>query len=370
MQNKKYIKYILIFFLFVMYFTLQNVMPALSSTYAADTATGRNDENILLNEYSNHFSRVRYEKDITKNGFQVAKAHVSKIDHAVLGRLTLVPAISKDCHRLALFFLRKSGSVAIKTDDLINNAWLTGRARQTNRDIFCVAFCDLNADGLDDIILISTCQNNFGLYAHKTYHIADVLFQDKKGFYRDPRISDKINRFDMNKTHRAVISFLRDGISTEFLFTAKNLDALLANGFKPVRSQCFTERFEKFGVVDVIPGFFNIAGQNYLMVYIIDKKGNVLWNFQTMHDYVNFYEICAISFRDIDGDGNKDFLLIARYVTYDGNGTAVIQKDYDIFYQRAGYFLEDTNFKKSYPCRENSNISVITKMARRHWRWS
>jgi hypothetical protein len=121
--------------------------------------------------------------------------------------------------------------------------------------------------------------------------------------------------------------------------------------------------------VELVPGFFDMAGQNYLMVYIVDSNGRILWNFQPMFYYVNFYAISAISFADIDGDGNKDFLLLAYYVTYDEDGKAFIRKDYNIYYQRAGYFLEDTKFKQSYICGEEDNVSLITNMARQYWGW-
>jgi len=257
----------------------------------------------------------------------------------------------------------------MKTDDFISNSWFKGQTRQINRNVLSISFGDLNGDNLDDIMVICACQNDSGLYVGKTYQVADVLFQNQAGFYRDPRVSDKLNRFDMNKTDQAVIAFVRDGISTEFLFTAPTLDTLLAKGFQPITLQRFTEHFEKFGVVEVVPGFFDMAGQNYLMLYLIDQKGSILWNFQPMHDYVNFYAIDAISFRDIDGDGNKDLTLIARYVTYNPSGIAVIKKDYNIYYQRAGYFLEDTRFKQTYAGRETDNLDVIDNKARQYWGW-
>ena len=291
------------------------------------------------------------------------------MEHAVLGNLKALPAIHQEYNRLALFFVTEDGAVVAKTDDFISNTWLKGQIRQTNRDLISLSCFDLNGDGLDDIIIISACRNDFGIYADKIYPVADVLFQNQQGFYRDPRISDKLNRFDMNKTDQAVLAFVRDDISMEFLFTAKNLADLLAKGFRPISSQCFTEYFEKFGVVDIICGFFNMAGQNYLMVYIVDKDGKILWNFQPMHYYVNFYAISALSFRDIDGDGNKDLLLIGNYVTYDEDRLVIIKKDYDIYYQRAGYFLEDMEFKQSYYCQEEDTISTITKMVRQYWGW-
>lgn len=387
------------------------------------SATDAENGDILLEAYRTSFDNIHFEEDIAENGFSVAETQavmedetdqllaegdmvldgfsddetqavledetgqilaeeemeavygqasapiMLMMDHATLGMLKVIPAINREYNRLALFFISEDGAVAAKTDDFLSNSWLNGQIRQTNRDLISLSCADLNGDGWDDIIIISACRNDFGIYADKTYPVADVLFQDQEGFYRDPRVSDKINRFDMNKTDQAVIAFVRDGVSMEFLFTAKSLFELVAKGFRPIKSQCFTEHFEKFGVVDVVSGFFNMAGQNYLMVYIVDTDGGILWNFQPMHYYVNFYAINAISFRDIDGDGNKDLLLIGYYVTYDEDGLVIIKKDYDIYYQRAGYFLEDITFKQSYYCQEEDTISTITALARQYWGW-
>lgn len=341
------------------------VMLALFIVAAAEA----NDEKDLFELYRENFINVRFEEEVTQNGFSLIETQVFTINHGKMGKLKILPAIYQELNRLALFFAAEDGSIVFKTDDFLSNSWLKGRARQMNRDLICLSFIDLNGDGLDDIIIISACYNESGIYADKKYQVADVLFQSEEGFYRDPRISDKLNRFDMNKTDLAVVAFVRDGISLEFLFTAKNLAELLAHGFKPISSQCYTEHFEKFGMVEIIPGFFNLAGQNYLMVYITDADGRILWNFQPMHYYVNFYAISAISFKDIDGDGNKDLLLIGRYVTYDEDGLVVIKKDYDIYYQRAGYFLEDIRFKQSYSCGEDDDIELIVSKARQYWGW-
>jgi hypothetical protein len=130
------------------------------------------------------------------------------------------------------------------------------------------------------------------------------------------------------------------------------------------------ENFEKFGLVQVVPGYFEMAGSNYLMVYLVNSDGRILWNFQPMHDYVNYYATRSISFADIDGDGNKDVTMLMWYVTHDDEGMVLIRLDYNIYYQRAGYFLEDQEIKKLYPCNDSDTADVIIKNARQYWGWS
>ena len=66
------------------------------------------------------------------------------------------------------------------------------------------------------------------------YKVGDVLFQSEDGFYRDYRISDKINRFGMNKSAKCIVSFVRDGESAEFLYTGTTKEELLENAFEVV----------------------------------------------------------------------------------------------------------------------------------------
>lgn len=326
-------------------------------------------ENNEYNRYAQSFERIFFEQHIENSGFRVIEEQAFEIDHAGLGRLRLIPAISRGYNRLSLFFVREDGYVVYKTDDFESNSWLRGQARQTNQDVICIAYRDLNGDDLKDIIIISACRNESGVYAGKTYNVGDVLFQSEIGFYRDLHISDKINRFDMNKNSEAIMAFVRDGESMEFLFTSKTLDELLKGGFQPISYMVRTEHLEKFGVVSIIPGFYNMTGQNYLMIYIIASDGRILWNFQPMHYYVNFYDIQGIMFIDIDGDGLKDMTLLARYVTYDENGDIMIKQDYDIYYQRAGYFLEDWELKNAMPCGENESLMTISRNARKFRGW-
>ena len=113
--------------------------------------------------------------------------------------------------------------MVLKSDDFIGNNWRRGQVRQTNRSVVCISVSDLNGDGLDDIILITACKNDVGQFSGIPYQVADVYFQSESGFYRDYRISDKLNRFDMNQDYFQITDFVRDGISREFLFTAKTL---------------------------------------------------------------------------------------------------------------------------------------------------
>ena len=335
-------------------------------SYAAVDSARASGEEALFREYRDRFDSVQSLEDVEKYGFHIDDSQICDVEHAALGPLMLVPALCEKTKRLALFFIGGDGSVAYKTDDFAGNAWIRGQARQTNASLVCICPYDLTGSGRTDLAIITRCENESGPYAHQPYNVGDALFQNASGYYRDYRISDRINRFDMNKDYFPIVSLIRYGISTEFLFTAKTLDELVENGFHPNGAWRMTEHLEKFGLVEIVPGVFPIAGRYYFMIYIVNGEGEILWNFQPMRHYDNFYHIVGLSLRDIDGDGNKDFSVLARYALSDEKGRGYLIKDYEIYYQRAGYFLPDAAFKASHPCGEEDELDEILDRAREY----
>lgn len=89
-----------------------------------------------------------------------------------------------------------------------------------------------------------------------------------------------------------------------------------------------------------------------------------------MGDYDNLYALKGMTCRDIDGDGMKDILVLARY-SYEGSGTELmIQSDYSVYYQRTTGFYEDTEIKKTYPCGDEDTVAELVEKARAYWGWS
>ncbi len=302
--------------------------------------------------------------------------------------LRFFTAIEKDCHRAAVFLADKEGQIVYKTNQLECNYAVLGEYEQPITDMVSVAFQDLNGDDLMDIILIAGCVEETEA-GTDSYKIGEVLFQsteaglsglnpaeaDASGvqngvsFYRDWRINDKLNRFDMNKNAKCIRSFVRDGRSTEFLYTATTEQELLENGFKVIQEQSYWRNYEKLGKLKVLPGSFRMADYDIFMIYMINEQGDTVWSFDPMGEYDNLYSLKGMSGKDLDGDGMKDLLVVARYSREGESGELIVEGQYSIYYQRTGGFDEDTEFVRNHPYQAEETVEELVSKIRVYWGW-
>lgn len=314
--------------------------------------------------YQERLYGIQQKSEITENGFAIMEEQVFEIPLENLGYITFVPALDERYHRLALFFFDEDGRNVYTTDQLEMNFINSGELEQPIQGVSAVSFQDVNEDGMTDIVLIASCENEA---FDKPVQAGEVLFADSRGFYRDWRISDKINRFGMNKSIDFIIAYARDGKSTEFLYTATTLKELQDNGFSVISEQSYTREFEKLGKLLVMPGSITIASYEVFMIYLVNEQGSIVWSFQPMAQHDNLYALRGINCRDIDGDGLKDIAVLARYSDEIAPGQQQIVSDYAIYYQRTGGFSEDTEFKKRFACDENTKMEDLVREARTYW---
>lgn len=360
--------------------------------------SAENTENVRAQyeEYNARFAAVENRADITENGFETVDIHIFPVQYEIdrqkemetelvrqikadpeadvkelkMGLeapLLMIPAYDSTYNRLALFFIDEDDRIVYKTDRFETNSCVLGQMRQPKQELVSVAFQDLNGDTLTDIILITSCE----VGGDRKYRIGDVLFQDTEDltFYRDYRISDKINRFGMNQNTDSITAFVRDGYSTEFLYTAVTLQELLQHGFQIISEQCYTRTFGKLGKLQVVPGTYHIADYDVFMIYLVNEQDYILSALQPMGDYDNLYALKGINCRDIDGDGLKDIVVLAKYSYEDEEHQLAVRSDYSIYYQRTGGFSADTEIKKRYPCSEEDTMQVVVERARAYWGW-
>lgn len=350
---------------------------ALLTVTAAETQeikTGE-EENVfaLYQEYRKRLDSIEYRDDISENGYKIVEDQVFPIEIYGYGEeeVFLIPAFDEKYNRLALFLAEADGKIIYKTDQLETNNRVLGQMKQPKSNIAAIGFRDLDKDGRMDIILITSCADAGWSYAGKSDKVGDVLFQSRQDarFYRDYRISDKINRFGMNKGADFITAFVRDDFSTEFLYTAETLDELLSHDMQIIQEQCYTRTFGKLGKLQVVPGTYRISNYDVFMIYLVNEQGDIVSSLQPMGNYDNLYALKGISCRDIDGDGLKDIIVLARY-SYEGDdGRLVVESDYSIYYQRTGGFSADTEMKKRYRCGDGDTMELLVEKARAYWGW-
>lgn len=351
------------------------ISVGLSACFAMQAAgEEKQEEDNVLAEYQEYMARleaIEYRSDITECGFEIVENQIFPIEIVGYAEVSVIPAFDKSYHRLALFLVDENGRVIYGTDQLETNNRVLGQMKQPDCDIAAISFRDLDMDGRMDIILITSCAGTDDAYAGKTYKLGDVLFQSGQqiGFYRDYRISEKINRFGMNQSAEVITAFVRDGRSTEFLYTATTLRQLLAKGFNIISEQCYFRTFEKLGRLQVVPGTYRISNSDIFMIYLVSEQGDIISSLQPMGDYDNLYALKGINCRDIDGDGLKDIVILARYSYSGESGELIIETDYSIYYQRTGGFSVDTDIKERYRCSEEDTMELLIEKARAYWGW-
>ena len=322
--------------------------------------------------YQACFSAIESVEDVEANGYEKMESQSFPVVLESFGEeeLTFLPIMHREYHRLAVLIADSEGKVLYKTDQLETNYKYLEQLEQPTKDIAAVSFQDLNHDGLTDIVLITNCENGEGEYAGQTFKVGDVLFQRDGQFYRDWRISDKINRFSMNKSADFIASYVRDGNSTEVLYTATTLEELLDNGFRIIEEQNYLRTFEKQGKLRVVPGVLSMAEYDVFMIYLVNEQGYIVWSFQPMEDYDNLYALKGMTCSDLDGDGMKDILVLARYSYSGPEGELAIDTKCHIYYQRTDGFAEDTDFSGSYQCTELDTVGELVWSIRDYWGWT
>lgn len=321
-------------------------------------------------EYQQRLASIVTADGIAAGGFRPIEDQTFPMTLDGVGEVSFIPAMDEKYGRLALFFSDDSGRIVYKTDRLEANQQRRGVLAQPNVRVSAVSFQDMNGDGLTDILLITACENTSAGFEGRTYKVGDVLFQKDGGFYRDYRLADQMNRFGMNKSIRFMASFIRDGYSTEFLYTASREQELLNHGMKRMEEQCYTWRFEKLGQLTVVPGTYRMAEYTVFMVYLINEEGYIVWSFQPMGDYESLYGLKGITCSDIDGDGLTDIAVLASYSYEGADGETVVEDDYSVYYQRTSGFEEDREIRQAVPCDSGNTISELTGRLRAYWGWN
>ena len=161
-------------------------------------------------DFLERLEAVKNIRETAEYGFIVIEEQIFPFTMEGGREVSLVPAIDRESRRLVLFFVGQEDEIAFRTEQLEANQQIPGSWKQGTREVAAVSFPDLDGDGLNDVVLVALCntrEDGTGM----TAKVGDVLFQRQGGFYQDWRLSDRINRFGMNKSVKMILSFVREG---------------------------------------------------------------------------------------------------------------------------------------------------------------
>lgn len=123
-------------------------------------------------------------------------------------------------------------------------------------------------------------------------------------------------------------------------YGSDTIKVLNDKGIKIIEDQSFWTTFENWGKVRFLSCEYE-DGVIKLSLYLADDKDNILYAFPDFYgnDWC-FYEVRAVSFKDVNKDGFKDVVIIADYVTGIGNEGAIPFPVCGIYFQKGKKFVD------------------------------
>ena len=112
-----------------------------------------------------------------------------------------------------------------------------------------------------------------------------------------------------------------------------------------------------------------MAWYDSFLIYLVNEQGEIVWSLQPMLDYDGLYSLKGINGRDVDGDGMKDLVVLARYSREDESGEKVVENICSIYYQRTSGFEADTDFQNYYQYTEEDTMEDMIQKIREYWGW-
>ena len=88
-----------------------------------------------------------------------------------------------------------------------------------------------------------------------------------------------------------------------------------------------------------------------------------------MREYDNLYSLKGITCKDMDGDGMKDIVVLARYSYAGQDGELLTEVRCSVYYQRTDGFVEDTDFCDSYRGTDEDKLYELVENIREYWGW-
>ncbi|NLK87495.1 MAG: hypothetical protein GX279_08400 [Clostridiaceae bacterium] len=124
----------------------------------------------------------------------------------------------------------------------------------------------------------------------------------------------------------------------------KTLEDLKDEGVKLFEDKAFSVGLDDFGQVTLITGSAEDEfGLPDLKLYLADKDNRLIYEFTDFYgnQWPMLYEVSDVSFLDLDGDGLKDVIVTASYMTGVGEHGAEEFPVAGVYFQRGKEFVND-----------------------------
>lgn len=125
----------------------------------------------------------------------------------------------------------------------------------------------------------------------------------------------------------------------------RTLQDLIDGGLQIIDSQTFNTKLDNYGYVKFISGLKRENASEIFAFYIADNNHNILYKLPSFSGNDSGFadQVNCIAFRDFNGDGNKDILIICNYKNFEGEYI----KHAGIYMQNENKFIEDEELTKT-----------------------
>ena len=125
------------------------------------------------------------------------------------------------------------------------------------------------------------------------------------------------NTTDLGSETADPVSVIADNESDVVADGSLNIEDLKNSGLNVITEQSFDVELENFGQVTFVSGSIEEDGLYKLKLCLIDGNGKVLYEFPDFYgnNWPMFFEVWSVAFDDLNGDGLKDVVAIASFMT-------------------------------------------------------
>lgn len=209
----------------------------------------------------------------------------------------------------------------------------------------------------DDIFNIEHLQYYFGKHSNFYFTSTELVFSITTYHQIGDYSLFSLNYADMSNYLNQ--NNLWNNIKSDFTLT----------DYEIIRNQCFKTNLTSFGDIWFVSGFNSSLNGviKTFTFYLIDKNCKVKYNFPQLFSHnLGYYYLPAISFKDVNRDGNKDVIIIASCNT----------NSYDSIDEVAVYLYNDHNFiadnkLNSYinkTLKDSKTIADVLKVTQNYYR--